>query len=294
MKNNDSSKKYISINTEYLFSLESTPERNAYYTYISLLLKKNNNYIKDATVDKICKLTGISDKSWFKYQKILLKLNLIQKVKGKKDLVILKQKKELHKHYTTFFLYRSLKVEHIEKIFTLDLLNRDIYRQNYTIVLKDVVQETPRINLSIQHKTKLIKKAKKNNLSGEVNYQTYTSYRGLVEKSGFSLGKTHSILKELEKDKKLEKKTALRLIKSNSSYEEYLYLHDMYQKYYGKYVKLIFNSLNKNIYIVIGTTIKLLNIYKYIIINKSENIINNILKRNNNFNKLNKDILIYR
>jgi len=270
LKDNESSKKYISINTDFFFSLRNTSERNAYYVYVSLLLKFNNNYIKNATPELIQSMTGISRNSWFKYQKILLKYGLIKKANGKKDLMVEKQAKEHKKHYTVFHLFRSLKAKHIEEILMLDLINRTNQKQHYTILLKDSVQDKPRINISIKQRIKFIKALKRKKLDREVNYQVFTSFRGLEERSCFSLAKVYNIVKKLKAKHIIKTNNALSLIKENSSFDELLVIGKTHKQNTGRFLNMYFNKIDKKLYEVIGTKITCKNIDNYIVQNHKQ------------------------
>ena len=263
-------KKYISVDTDYYASL-TTVEKSAFRMWFAMLAKRNNNRLYNVNSHKLAKQLNVSINAFYRYRKILIKLGLLRKLG--KDLLVIPQQKEDKIHYSVFKVYRSIKINHVEELIQLDLLKKDKEQQQYNILLKDQIQDQPKINiLDAKLAHKLVRTHKKAKMSREVDYKDKTSFRRIARQSGLSIKKSHDTFKQLEGKGLIKSKLSLRTIKHNSSMEELIIYSEVLQKEnFGRYIQLYLSKKN-TLYIVEGTNVKINN---SIIIDKPKQLLRN-------------------
>ena len=238
--NKISNKKYISLYIDDYNSYNKTT-KNAFIFYTTLLIKYNNNIIKDANLNKLISLTGLNKNSIIKYKKILFDLELIKK--SGSDLIINKQQRiKGTKHYK-LYLYRSLNFKNTKLIIELKIIQKHINSQYYVIKAKKFLSGNYQ-NANINRRE--INKIRKYGFGDDLNDEVFISTRSIARYLNVSHSRGSNLLRELKEKKLIHYKMNFKTIMNYATKVDFLNIKDLLRKQ-NKFV--YHNSKNGKVYL---------------------------------------------
>lgn len=224
----------------------NTTERNAYSFLVSLMLKKNNNIIYNASNKRLSDLTGIHRNSINNYIRILLERSYIKFIGP--DLHINKFDKKTKLY--NFKLYRSLSAKNVKELIEIEILRLHINRQIFAIQLKNDI----RLN-----RTKMTNKRLKNNanlLHGVFNRDVHFSMRYAANKLNVSIYKIQDLLKSASENKLINTEPVYKFICKLSNFKEFLCFKTNLNKNSETFYNLRYDFKTNKVFNLIGTDIK--------------------------------------
>lgn len=234
-----SNKKYLLIDLT-VFSSFNTTERNAYSFYVSLLLKKNNNIIYNASNKKLSELTKIHRNSITKYLEILTTFGYIEFKGNNLHLKSFDERTLLYK----FYLYRSLSAFNVKTILENEVIKLHLNRQKYAIKFKTDLRSRNKMT---------IKRIKKNVefLHGDFNKEVLFSYRYGAMKLGVSIGKIQNVLRYAKDKGFLKTNFRYEFLTKVANFNDFIFLKKMINKQSNRYTNLKYSNLK--VYQLMGT-----------------------------------------
>lgn len=237
-----SNKKYISLDISGYRTL-TTKKKNAFVFYVTLQLKYNNNIIKNATLDKLSKLSGVTKNSITEYKRILMSWGYIQQ--KDKDLIIIPQEKHKKTKFKLLFLYRSLNFNKVKELIELNLIKIHLDTQEYRELNKSI----PKYNNKNKKLRKLLLAHKSKIVGGNV----YVSSRSLAKVLGVSHNTVMKIIRKANDDKLVSYSERFKLHSTNITFKEFKSITQQINKFNDKFT--FFKYSNNNIYYHCGLSL---------------------------------------